>query len=54
MLEKVFFAFLGLVALYVILIGPDRVVDLVQLFIDGAFKLAKALLQLNLHENAAK
>jgi len=49
MIAKAFGIFFGLVALYFILMYPDQIVGLLQVFVDGAHKSAHALHHLNLH-----
>lgn len=49
MVGKVIVSFLALVGLYFILLYPGQVVEILQLFVDGAHKMAKALRNLNLH-----
>jgi hypothetical protein len=54
MVEKLFITFIGLVGLFFILMYPERVVEFLQLFVDAAFKVAKALSGLDVHDNAVK
>ena len=48
MIEKVFVIFIGLVLLFVVILYPSKVVELLQLFVDGARGLARALSNLDL------
>jgi hypothetical protein len=49
MVGKVIVSFAALVGLYFVLMYPGHVVDILQLFVDGAHKAARALRNLNLH-----
>lgn len=49
MVGKILVSFAALVALYFVLLYPGQLVEILQLFVDGAFKAAKALRDLNLH-----
>jgi hypothetical protein len=49
MVENVIKAFLGLVAILYVLHNPDGVVEVLQAFADGAYKVMKALTKLDLH-----
>jgi hypothetical protein len=54
MVKSFIYACLGLVGLYFVLMNPEKVVDLLQLIVDGAHRLANELGGLNVHENSAK
>lgn len=54
MVEKVFTAFIALVGLYFVLMYPEKIVDFLQLFVDGAHRVAEALSNLNVHEKEIK
>lgn len=49
MVSRILTAFVALVALYFVLMYPDTVVSFLQLFVDGAHKVAVSLSHLNLH-----
>ena len=48
MVRNIFLAFIGLVGLYFILRYPGDVISLLQMFVDGAQKMASSLSHLNL------
>jgi hypothetical protein len=49
MIEKVFLTFLFLVALFFVLMYPAKVVEFLQLFVNGAKSVAQALSGLSLN-----
>ena len=49
MVENAIKVFLGLVALLYVVHNPDGVVDVLQAFVDAAYKFMKALANLDLH-----
>ena len=49
MVSRIFTIFFALVALYFVLMYPGHVVDILQFFVDGARRVARALSQLDLH-----
>jgi hypothetical protein len=53
MVKSFIYACMGLVGLYFVLMNPAKVVELLQLIIDGAHNLAKQLGSLNVHEKPA-
>lgn len=49
MVSRIFTIFFALVGLYFVLLHPGQVVEILQFFVNGAYRVAKALSQLNLH-----
>ncbi|WP_217924686.1 hypothetical protein [Miltoncostaea oceani] len=43
LIGKIISAFVGLVIIYFILMYPDKIIDLLQLFLDAAHRFAEAL-----------
>lgn len=54
MLKNLITAFAALVLIFFVCTYPDKVVELVQAFIDAAYKMASALGHLNTHTPDSK